>query len=280
MRRSRITITLDKYILEKIDSLVDREKIRNRSHAIEFMLSKQFEPSVRKAVILAGGKGTNLRPFTYEMPKSLLPIRNKPLLEHLINRLKKDSIRDIIVCVGYLGEKIKEYFGDGKRFGVKITYSEDKSSLQTGGALKKVKPFIENEPFLVIYGDIMTNISFRELIAFHEKEKGLATVALTTVAHPSDFGQLKLSGTKLVKFYQDSSPIQSYLVNCGIYVFKPEIFNYFPQKKSFKLEDVIENLVSQGKISGFVFEKNWFDVGNKKDYERAIKEFQNQPNRI
>lgn len=287
MRRSRITITLDKYILEKIDSLVDKEKIRNRSHAIEFVLSKQFEPTVRKAVILAGGKGTKLRPFTYEMPKSLLPIKNKPLLEHLINRLKNDDIRDIVVCTGYLGEKIKEYFGNGKRFGVNITYSDDKNSLQTGGALKKARSLIDNEPFLLVYGDIITDISFRELILFHEREKGLATVALTTVSHPSDFGQLKLSGTRLVGFYQKGTatskkilpPIQSFLINCGMYVFESKIFNYFPEKKSFKLEDVIEHLVTQGKINGFVFEKNWFDVGNKKDYERAIKEFQNPSNR-
>ncbi len=276
MRRSRVTITLNKKLLDETDELIDGEKIRNRSHAIEFILSQYFQTNIQKAVILAGGKGTKMRPFTYEMPKSLLPIKGKPILAHLIENLKKNGIDEIILCTGYLGEKIKDCFGDGKRFGVTITYSQESKSRQTGGALMAVKKYL-TEPFLLIYGDILTELSFLDLISFHIQQPSLATIALTAVDEPSDFGQLKLHGLKLVNFYQKKAnypSIQSHLVNCGMYVLEPEIFDFFPKKKSsFFLEDVIEKLISAKKVNGFVFEGQWFDVGNPKNYEKAIREF-------
>jgi NDP-sugar pyrophosphorylase family protein len=277
MRRPRITITLNPNILTQVDRLVDRKRIRNRSHAIEYLVSQIFQPQVKQAVILAGGQGTHLRPYTYELPKSLLPIKGKPLMEHLIKRLKENGIDEIIVCLGYLGEKIKEHFGNGEKFGVKITYSEEKKPLQTGGALLNVKKYIHKEnPFLVIHGDLLTDCPFQDVFDFHKQEHAIATITLTSVNHPTDFGQLKLHGTKLVNFYQksDAKGIKSHLVNCGIYVFEPTIFESFPKNKSaFLLEDVIENLIKQKRVSGFVFEGQWFDVGTPTHYEQAIKEF-------
>src|SRR3989338_7281908 len=120
MRRSRITITLDTQVLKKVDQLIDKNKIRNRSHAIEYVLNKYTASNVHTAVILAGGRGTNLRPYTYEIPKPLLPVKGTPILEHLINELKKNGITDIIIAISYLGNKIKEYFGNGEKFGVTI----------------------------------------------------------------------------------------------------------------------------------------------------------------
>ena len=279
MRRSRITITLQQKTLEKIDRFIDGERIRNRSHAIEFILNTYLHTSIRKAVILAGGKGTKLRPYTYEIPKSLLPIKGKPLLEYIIENIKACGITDIIICTGYLGEKIKEYFSDGQKYGVHITYSQEHAPLQTGGALLKVKSFLQNEPFLLIYGDTLTNLHLKDFVDFHIEHKSTATIALTTVPHPSDFGQLTLHGIQLVNFYQKNKHgIKSNLINCGIYVFQPEIFEFFSQtKKSFFLEDVIEHLISKRKVNGFVFEGQWFDVGNPNQYEKAIKEFKISP---
>ncbi|MBI2641467.1 NTP transferase domain-containing protein [Candidatus Roizmanbacteria bacterium] len=276
MRRLRITITISKHLLEKTDKLIDHRKIRNRSHAIEYILSQHFQNRVEKAVILAGGKGTKLRPYTYEMPKSLLPIKGYPLLEYLIRNLKKNGISDIIISIGHLGKKIKEYFGAGEKFAVNIRYSEEDRPLQTGGALLKVKKMLDQEPFLVVYGDILSNFNFSDLIEFHREQNAVASIALTTIDHPAEFGQLTLHGRKLVHFYQktNTSRVKSYLINCGIYLFEPQIFEYLPTgKTSFLLEDVIEKLIREKKVNGFVFEGQWFDVGDPKNYERAIKEF-------
>lgn len=276
MRRARITITLNKKTIENIDLLIDKEKIRNRSHAIEYLLNQHFQTKLKKAVILAGGQGTKLRPYTYEIPKSLLLIKGKPILEYIIENLKKNHIYDLIICIGYLGEKIKNYFSNGEKFGVNISYSEETQSLQTGGALLKARKLLDNNPFLVIHGDILTDLVFEDLINFHKQQNNIATVALTTVDQPSKFGQLKLHGTKLTNFYQkaNKNKIESYLVNCGIYVFEPDIFNYFPKnKKAFLLEDIIKDLIDQKKAAGFVFEGQWFDVGTPENYEMAIKLF-------
>ena len=157
MRRSRITITLNSDLLKKVDRLIDKNKIRNRSHAIEYVLNKYTQSNVHKAVILAGGRGTQLRPYTYEIPKPMLPVKGTPILEHLIKQLKKNNVADLIICISYLGEKIRTYFGNGEQFGVRIQYSEEDENLLTGGAIKKIKDQLGNETFLVVHGDILTD---------------------------------------------------------------------------------------------------------------------------
>lgn len=276
MRRSRITITLTQDILDRVDQLIDHQKIRNRSHAIEYILSQHARPKIEKAVILAGGEGINLRPYTYEMPKALLPVQGKPILEYLILQLKRSGITEVVLCIGYLGNKIKEYFGDGEQFGIRIVYSEETEKLHTGGALLKAKRLIGNNPFLIVHSDILTHISFNDLVAFHMEENTLVTVAVTAVNQPTDFGQLKLMGTKLVHFYESSTnkEVQSYLVNCGIYVCDLGIFRYFPHnKKAFHFEDVLRELIAEKKVSGYAFSEQWYDVESPINYEKAIKEF-------
>jgi len=275
MRRARITITLNGELLNRIDNLVDGEHIRNRSHAIEYVISRNLQSQITTAVILAGGKGSELRPITYEVPKSLLPIKGKPLLEHLILKLKKAGVSHIVLCVGYLGHKIKEYFGDGKRWDLEIMYSEEKEIMGTGGAVLLAKKYIKDKPFLLIHGDIITDLSFTDLINFHMKEQPLVTAALTAVAKPAEFGQLALHGTKLVTFFQKNPKhIKSHLVNCGIYACEAAILDHFPsQTKSFYFEDVMVKLIRDKKVNGFVFNEAWFDVANPTNYERAIKHF-------
>lgn len=276
MRRARITITLRQSTIDKVDTLIDNQKIRNRSHAIEYILEQYNRPNIKRAIILTGGKGTKLRPYTYEVPKALLPVKGKPILEHLINKLKESHITDIILATGYLGDKIRAHFGTGEKFGVTISYSEEKEPMGTGGAILKMQKELTDGPFLVLHGDIVTTLSFADLFDFHKKEQPVVTVALTSVDKPAAFGQLALHGTKLVRFYQQApqSEVKSNLVNTGIYMCEPTIFQFFPKnKKVFLFEDIIEDLIRQKKIGGFVFEGQWFDVGNTENYERAIKEF-------
>jgi len=277
MRRSRITITLDSQILGKIDQLIDKNNIRNRSHAIEYILKDYTMSKVNKAVILAGGQGTKLRPYTYEIPKPLLPVKGVPILERLILQLKKNNITNIIIAISYLGDKIKEHFGDGEKFGVKIEYAKESENLQTGGALLNIQKKLLNETFLVIHGDILTDFSFTDFIEFHKAEKRIGTIALTAKGDTKEYGQIKLRGTRLIKFYpvSDSPNLKSHLINCGIYAFEPEIFQYFPKnKKRFALEDIISDLIVKQEASGYVFEGKWYDVGSPEIYEKAIKEYE------
>jgi NDP-sugar pyrophosphorylase family protein len=276
MRRTRLTITLKNTIVGELDQLTDGDKIRNRSHAIEYILSEYFKPSIITAIILAGGKGENLRPYTYELPKSLLPIKSRPILEYIIENLRRAEIRNIIICIGYLGEKIKEYFADGKKWGVKIQYSEEKYPLGTGGAIFRASQYVKNQSFILIHGDVLTDLNLKDLINFHKEQQSIGTIALTLVKNPSLFGQLKLHGVKIVNFYSPTKKgqEQSYLINTGVYVFNKEIFNFFPKNKQiFMLEDLLDKLIKEKKLSGFVFEKQWFDVGTLDNYEEAIKKY-------
>jgi len=190
-------------------------------------------------------------------------------------QLKNNGITDIIIAISYLGDKIKAYFGDGSAFGVHITYSEEQEHLMTGGALGQIKDLVGNDTFVVIHGDILTDFSFSDFIQFHKSQNTIATVALTTSAMPTEFGQIKLHGTRLTKLYLNTEDqgTKSHLIHTGIYAFEADIFNHFPKQKAFSLEDVIRTLIDAQEVSGFVFEGSWFDVGNPQNYELAIKQF-------
>ncbi|HIJ99122.1 TPA: NTP transferase domain-containing protein [archaeon] len=155
MPKDRITITLEKELLKKLDTLVDGRDIRSRSHAIERALFSHLEEGkVKQALILAGGEGTRLRPFTYEIPKPLIPIKGKPMLEHIINHLLAYGVKNFILSVGYMSEKIISHFGDGKKLGVHIDYVIEKERLGTAGPLRLAKDLLE-EDFLMLNGDIL-----------------------------------------------------------------------------------------------------------------------------
>lgn len=276
MRRSRITITLDKELLQQVDLLVDKEKIRNRSHAIEYIIGQYTQPQIGTAVILAGGHGTRLRPYTYEIPKPLLPVSGKPILEHLVLELKKHNITEIIITLNYLGDKIKEYFQDGARFGVSIRYSEERKALSTGGSVKKIKSLLQGKPFFVVYGDIIAPFPYTDFARFHKAAGEVGTIAVTTSSDPTEFGQFQIRGNTLVNFIPQSDTkkqINTHLIHCGIYAFEHNIFNYFPKKDTFSLEDVCAKLIRERKISGYMFDGDWFDVGNPTNYEHAVKHF-------
>ncbi len=278
MRRLRLTITLKESTVLDVDKLIDGQKLRNRSHAIEYILNQNLNQKVYKAIILAGGRGTKLRPYTLETPKSLLLIKGQPIIKYLIENLKKSGVTDIMICVGHLGNKIKDYLKDGKEFGVKISYSEEKKPLGTGGAISKIKDFIDDKPFLVLHGDILIDLNLKDLLEYHSEQGGsiIGTIALSQVNNSSMWGQFRMHGTKIVNFIDKTKKgeEESHLINTGVYVFEKKIFDYFPTgQKTFLLEDIIKNLIKDRKITGFVFEGQWFDVGTPETYEEAIKSF-------
>ncbi len=274
-KKTRITITLDKNILRRIDTLIDGKEVRNRSHAIESLISQTLQPKLSQAVILAAGKGVRWRPLTYEIPKALIPINGKPILEHTILYLKNYGIKDIVIVIGTLGDKIQGYFGDGKRFGVKITYVEDVQEKGTAAALKSVEKVLQKKPFLVWYIDEIADIDLDDLIQFHIDNDALATVALSSVSDPLGLGTVKLQGSRITAFSEKpiKRKIDSYVVNAGIFVFDPVIFKFL-KKNIISLEkEVFPQLVSEKKIYGYLFSGKWFDIGTPQAYAQALKEW-------
>jgi len=267
--KERITVTLNKHLLSDLDNLIDGVSIR----AIEFLLKKALNrKKLKKAYILAGGKGTRLRPITYEIPKPMVPIKGRPILEHTIELLRKYDVRDVIITIGYLGEKIKEYFGDGSKFGVKITYIEEDEALGTAGALRLAKPLLD-ETFIMFNGDNLVNIDIESLYEFHKQGKAKATIALTTVDDPTSYGVAVLEGPRIKAFLEKPKNPPSKLINAGVYILEPEIIDLVPKGPSMIETDVFPQILEQGKLFGYPFEGQWLPTDNTERYERAIKEW-------
>jgi len=274
--KERVTLTIEKEILGKVDQTVNGSDVKNRSHAVELLLTKAFgENKPSKAVILAGGKGTRMKPMTNFLPKPMLRIHDKPILEHNIELLKRHGIKDIIISVGYKGGKIKEYFGDGSQLGVNISYVEEKTPLGTGGPLNFLKGKIK-DTFLLMNGDELKEIDLEDMFMFHRKNKGMATIALTTVEDPSKYGVAVMNGNKIVTFIEKPNKqyIPSQLINAGLYILEPEVLKIVPEGFSMIENDVFPKLAANEKLLGYVFSGQWFDTGTPQRFSEAEKDWQ------
>ena len=274
--KERVTLTIEKEILGKVDQTVNGTDVKNRSHAVELMLTKAFgENKPSKAIILAGGKGTKMKPMTNFLPKPMLRIHDKPILEHNIELLKRHGIKDIIISIGYRGEKIKEYFGDGSQIGVNITYVKEKSPLGTGGPLNLLKGKI-NDTFVMLNGDELKDIDLEDMFMFHRKNKSTATIALTTVEDPSKYGVAVMNGNKIMTFIEKPSKTNapSKLINSGLYILEPEVFKIVPEGFSMIENDVFPKLASNDKLLGYVFSGQWFDTDTPNRFTEAEREWQ------
>lgn len=276
MDRERLTITLRGDLLKQLDDIIDGVQIRNRSHAIEYLLSQSLAPKISQAVILAGGKGVKMRPLTYEVPKPLIPVSGKPALVYAIEMLRDAGIRDIIIAIGHLGNKIKEEIGNGKKYGVNINYSEETTPLGNAGALRHAFSFLQKKPFVVMNGDVLTGINLSELVAFHDEDRYVATMSLSTEPNTKGYGVALLRGEKIVGFMKQDGKQTTQLVNAGVYVMNPGILGYIPKTGPASLEDVFVKLADEGKLAGYTFEGPWYEVSTPENYERAIKEWGTQ----
>ena len=273
--KERITITLDSELIQQIDKRVDGNIIKNRSQQIELLLTKSlgtYRPE--KAVILVGGKGTRLRPLTLNMPKCMMNVQGRTIAEHLFDLLKKYGTRDVILSTGYMKEKVKEHYGDGSKFGVNITYVEEDEPLGTAGPLRLAKKYLKDS-FIVTNGDELKNINIPRMFRLHKRKNALATIALTTVMDPTNYGVARLSGSRILEFVEkpkaDEAP--SNLINAGFYLLEPEVIDMIPDGFSMLEKDVFPTLAKQGRLRGFPFEGQWFDIGNMERYELAKKKW-------
>lgn len=229
-----------------------------------------------KAIILAGGEGTRLRPLTYKIPKALIPIGEKTLTEHVFDILKKYDIKDIILSVSYKKEMIKDYFGDGKNSGLNISYIEEPEPLGTAGPLiilnrqnKQLK-----ETFFMINGDNLFDLNLKEMLEFHKKNNGAATIALSRVEDPRSYGVAVLEGDRIVEFIEKPKNPPSNYINSGYYILEPMVFEIIKDKERAMIEkDIFPVLAKQGRLFGFKSDNLWFDTGTYERYEQVKKEW-------
>ncbi|MFH1354006.1 MAG: sugar phosphate nucleotidyltransferase [bacterium] len=274
--RERITITIRQDLLQALDNTIDYQRIRNRSHALEVVLARTLDTEAQQAVILASGEGVKMRPFTYEIPKPLIPVKDKPLLEYGITLLRNHGIKDIIITVSHLGRKIANHFKDGSKLGVNITYVHESRPSGTGGALRSARKHLGDAPFIILYGDVLLDLDLTEFLQTHQNIKAaVGTLALTSVADPSAYGAVKLRGSRVVEFSEKPfiSGDTSRLVFSGCAAFDQSVFNFFTKKRGrLSLEqDIFPRLIEQGRLYGYPFEGHWYDVSTPEVYEQVIK---------
>ena len=226
-----------------------------------------------KAVILAGGLGTRLRPLTNSKPKPMLPIGEKPILEHLVEWTKKGGIKSIVLCVSYLRKSIEDYFEDGKKFGVTIEYAISKKPLATAGQLKTAEEFIDDD-FVCMYGDSIFNFSLRNMIKQHVMKKSFVTMGLNEFKTNLPYGVIESSKNGRVISWNEKPEIKAN-VNMGCYVMNSDIFNLIPKKKPYGMDDVIKNAMKKKqKVNSFITKKGFTDIGNKESYKQACDEYE------
>ena len=220
-------------------------------------------------VIMAGGMGGRLRPQTNNLPKPLLSVANKPMLEHIIDRAKVEGFTHFIIAIHYLGHMIEEYFGNGDRLGVKIDYLREDSPLGTAGALSLLSP--PNEAFVVTNGDVITDIRYGEMIDFHNRYSSSATMAVRVHEWEHPFGVVKTDGVDIVNF--EEKPIARSHINAGVYVINSENLSELTSNEHCDMPDLFERLKLNGKrIIAYPMHEPWLDVGRPADLEKANKQ--------
>ena len=232
-----------------------------------------------KAVILAGGLGTRLRPLTNSKPKPMLPVGEKPILEHLVEWTKKGGIKSVVLCVSYLRKSIEDYFEDGKKFGVTIEYAISKKPLATAGQLKTAEEFIDDD-FVCMYGDSIFNFSLRNMIKQHVMKKSFVTMGLNEFKTNLPYGVIESSKNGRIISWNEKPEIKAN-VNMGCYVMNSDIFNLIPKNKPYGMDDVIKNVMKKKhKVNSFITKKGFTDIGNKESYKQACDEYERKQEKL
>ncbi|MGV8116083.1 MULTISPECIES: nucleotidyltransferase family protein [Methanothrix] len=226
-----------------------------------------------KAVILAGGLGTRLKPYTTVFPKPLMPIGESPILEIIVKQLKAKGFNEITLAVGHLSELIMAFFNNGSKYGLKIEYSKEEKKLGTAGGLGLLKNKLVDD-FLVMNGDVLTGLDFSEFLEFHKKTGSIATIALNRRHVDIDFGVVELDENRTLIGYIEKPKID-YLVSMGVYAFNESILEYIPSHEYLDIPDLMKRLLSEGeKVNGFIHDGYWLDIGRPDDYIKANEDIQ------
>jgi len=223
-----------------------------------------------KAVIMAGGLGKRLRPFTYSIPKPLLPVGEKPILEIIIEQLRHYGFNDIIITTHYKSELIEAYFRDGTSLDVNIEYVKENEILGTAGSLTLIKN-IDNQPFLVMNGDILTKVNFKKLMDYHIQMNADITVGIKKYEIQIPYGVVEIQGEEIIDVRE--KPILNFYINAGIYIISPLVIDIIPKNKYIGIPEVILKLITQHrKVISYKIEEYWRDIGVVDDIEKGNKE--------
>jgi NDP-mannose synthase len=229
------------------------------------------DPDTTKVVILAGGAGTRLAPYTSVLPKPLLPIGDRAILEIVVGQLRRQGFVDLTFSVGHLAHLIQAVFGNGASRGVDITYVREDVPLGTAGSLRLIEGL--DKTFLMLNGDLVTTLDFRELVRTHEASNNVLTIATRQRQVKIDYGVLGVEAgagdqQRIVRF--DEKPVLDWMVSMGIYVLEPKALEFIPGTGHFDFPDLVHNLIDAGApIGAFVYHGLWLDIGRHEDYEQA-----------
>jgi len=225
-----------------------------------------------KVVILAGGLGTRLQPYTFFIPKPMLPLGNKPLLDHIVTWLRGNNMKSIVICVSYLGKAIENYFGNGSNFDVEIEYARSDRPLGTAGQLKSAEKLVD-DTFICIYGDSIYKFDLNILVKSHKAKKALVTMTLMKYSERMKYGFIEINGSSRVKSWNEK-PEFTGLINIGCYAMEPQFLRYIKKNSATGMDKAfLGALKANSRIYGHVIGGGFIDIGNKKSYMKAYKDY-------
>ena len=257
-------------VVNKIQQIpvVDEENHIVGLHLWDEIATSPVRPNIM--VIMAGGKGTRLRPHTENCPKPMLTVSGKPMLEHIIDRGKLEGFSQFVLAIHYLGHMIEEYFGNGERIGVRIDYLREQIPLGTAGALGLLNPQPDH-PFVVTNGDVLTDIHYGELLDFHLRHNAAATMAVRVHEWQHPFGVVQTKGIDIIGF--DEKPVHLSHINAGVYALNPEVLHFIVGGSHCDMPTLFERLQAETKRTvAYPIHEPWLDVGRPDDLNRAIAE--------
>lgn len=227
----------------------------------------EFVSKENKVVIMAGGLGTRLGKLTKDTPKPMLHVGDRPMLRHLVEQLRDQGFREFIFCLNYKKEIIKDYFGGGEEFGVKIEYIIEDKRMGTAGALSLIQTELKH-PFFVINADVLTNTDFNNLLEFHNKSNNFATMCVRTFEQQVPYGVVVTDENSCIKNIKEK-PSFSFNINAGIYILDPTVFTYIPKNEYFDMPTLFEKLIIRNRCSVYNLEDYWLDIGLQEDFKKA-----------
>jgi dTDP-glucose pyrophosphorylase/CBS domain-containing protein len=231
-----------------------------------FSVDEMLQETPLQAVVMAGGFGKRLLPLTETLPKPMLPVGDRPLMELMLEQLRSAGIQRVNITTHYMPEKIKEHFGDGSAFGVKLNYVAEDEPLGTAGGVGLLEP--SNEPLLVVNGDLLTHINFRDMFAYHQESKAVLTVAVRKYDFTVPYGVVETENGYVQRLVE--KPSFTFFVNAGIYLLNPEAHRRIPRGGRMDMTDLIDLLIAEGQpVASFPIREYWLDIGQHADYEQA-----------
>ncbi len=268
----RVTITIGEWLLREVDGMVDGHYVKNRSHAIDLLLKKALAAkSIKQAVILAGGSIERLSMQTGKTIKPLLEIGGATVIEHILGHLGKFAVEKAIICLGVLGEGIEAKLNNANLPSIKVEYVLENAPMGSAGGLLLAKPKV-NDTFILSYADVLYDeLDLADMVRFHKANNAACTLALANVRDPKNYGVAKMRGSQIIDFSEKPSSTSSNLVNAGVAICEPEIFDFYgPGIKSFE-RDLLPKVSEKNKLFGYVYSGPWFELGSQAQVDAAKK---------